>query len=93
MKLVCPPVPEQREIVEFINKETAGLNSAIARLKREVELIREYRTRLVADVVSGQLDVRAAAAHLLGEAGELEPGLGPEEEEEAETTAAENTPS
>ena len=36
----------------------------IARLEREIELLREYRTRLVADVVTGKLDVREAAARL-----------------------------
>jgi hypothetical protein len=36
----------------------------LARAEREIELLREYRTRLVADVVTGKLDVRAAAAKL-----------------------------
>ena len=38
--------------------------SAISRLEREILLLREYRTRLVADVVTGKLDVREAAAKL-----------------------------
>ena len=44
------------------------LHSAISRLEREIELLREYRTRLVADVVTGKLDVREAAARLPDEA-------------------------
>ena len=40
------------------------LNTAISRLEREIELLREYRTRLVADVVTGKLDVREVAAGL-----------------------------
>ena len=40
------------------------MNAAISRLEREVELLREYRTRLAADVVTGKLDVREAAARL-----------------------------
>jgi type I restriction enzyme S subunit len=44
------------------------LNAAISRLEREIELLREYRTRLVSDVVTGKLDVREAAAHLPAEA-------------------------
>ena len=44
------------------------LTSAVSRLEREIELLREYRTRLVADVVTGKLDVREAAAHLPEEA-------------------------
>ena len=53
------------------NGETADLNTAISRLEREIELLREYRTRLVADVVTGKLDVREAAARLPEEAGEV----------------------
>jgi type I restriction enzyme, S subunit len=38
--------------------------TAIARYEREITLLREYRTRLTADVVTGKLDVRTAAAQL-----------------------------
>jgi type I restriction enzyme S subunit len=41
--------------------------------EREIELLREYRTRLIADVVTGKLDVREAAAALPDEAHEPEP--------------------
>ena len=43
---------------------TVDLNTAIARTEREIALMQEYRTRLTADLVTGKLDVRAAAAHL-----------------------------
>ena len=61
---------EQEEIVAFIYSETAGLTIAKSRLEREIDLLREYRTRLVADVVTGKLNVREAAARLPEEAGE-----------------------
>ena len=67
-KVVLPPLLEQTVLVEYMRAETQTLNSAISRLKREVELLREYRTRLVADVVTGKLDVREAAARLPEEA-------------------------
>ncbi len=38
--------------------------TAIARTEREIALMQEYRTRLTADLVTGKLDVREAAAHL-----------------------------
>lgn len=66
--LVCPPVTEQDEIIERIDVECAPLDNALARIDREIELLREYRTRLVADVVTGKLDVREAAARLPDEA-------------------------
>ena len=62
------PRREQEEIVAFILAETSSLTTAISRLSREIDLLREYRTRLVADVVTGKLDVREAAARLPDEA-------------------------
>ena len=49
-------------------RELQPFDTAISRLEREIELLREYRTRLVADVVTGKLDVREAAARLPDEA-------------------------
>ncbi|MBN2642093.1 MAG: restriction endonuclease subunit S [Victivallales bacterium] len=49
---------EQEFIVEHIEKETALIDKTIARTEREIELIQEYRTRLVSDVVTGKVDVR-----------------------------------
>lgn len=48
----------------YIRSEIHSLTDAIARHGREIALLCEYRTRLVADVVTGKLDVRAAAATL-----------------------------
>jgi type I restriction enzyme S subunit len=64
LPIIQPPVEEQKRIVDAIGRETAGLGTAISRLEREIELLREYRTRLVADVVTGKLDVREAAGKL-----------------------------
>jgi type I restriction enzyme S subunit len=68
LPIIQPPAKEQKRIIEAIQVETEGLNTTIARLEREIELLREYRTRLVADVVTGKLDVREAAARLPEEA-------------------------
>jgi type I restriction enzyme S subunit len=62
--VALPPRGEQQEIVALIGKTTAPLNAAIARAEREIALMQEFRTRLTADVVTGKLDVRAAAANL-----------------------------
>ena len=59
---LLPPLPEQQAIVEYLDKATANIDEAIARARRQIELLQEYRTRLIADVVTGKLDVRAAAA-------------------------------
>ena len=59
--VALPPRAEQRNILTGVAGELSGVNTAISRLEREIELLREYRTRLVADVVTGKLDVREAA--------------------------------
>jgi type I restriction enzyme S subunit len=63
-RLPVPPLDEQERIVRFVDTETHKVETAASRLDREIELLREYRTRLVADVVTGKLDVREAAARL-----------------------------
>jgi type I restriction enzyme S subunit len=63
-----PPINEQKTIVESVERDTAPLAAAISRFAREIELLREYRTRLVTDVVTGKFDVREAATHLPDEA-------------------------
>ena len=59
-----PSIAEQTIVVERLNAELRLPNAAIQRIEREIELLREYRTRLIADVVTGKLDVREAAARL-----------------------------
>ena len=53
-----PPLEEQTSIVRYLDKATADINTAIANTQRQIDLLREYRTRLIADVVTGQVDVR-----------------------------------
>ncbi len=63
-RIVMPPVAGQQNIVQYIEERTRGLNVAIDHTRREISLLREYHTRLIADVVTGKLDVREAAARL-----------------------------
>jgi type I restriction enzyme, S subunit len=64
LQLAAPRLEEQLRICAAIAEETGPIVRSIAQADRELTLMREYRTRLVADVVTGQLDVRAAAASL-----------------------------
>jgi len=66
--IAVAPVKEQESIVLHTSEKIRPLVTAIGRLEREIDLLREYRIRLVADVVTGKLDVREAAARLPGEA-------------------------
>lgn len=61
---VPPTITEQRSICDSLASELSPIDASIDRFEREIELIREYRIRLVADVVTGKLDVHAAAARL-----------------------------
>ena len=69
------------------SEQCRPLERTAARAEREIELLREYRTRLIADVVTGKLDVRDAAARLPDDRDEPEPlddiDLEPEDEPEA----------
>ena len=59
--LPIPPLAEQAAIAAYLDKETSAIDAAMARARREIDLLSEYRTRLIADVVTGQVDVREAA--------------------------------
>lgn len=72
-RVPLPALIEQQGIVRSLETKTHGLDTAVSRLEREIELLREYRIRLVADVVTGKLDVRAAAAKLPEETDDLGP--------------------
>ena len=59
-----PPVEVQQEISDRIDSVVHQLSIAISQERGQIDLLREYRTRLIADVVTGKLDVReAASAH------------------------------
>lgn len=53
-----PPIEEQREIVEYIEQETEKIDLLKREVEKQIEYLREYRTRLISDVVTGQIDVR-----------------------------------
>jgi type I restriction enzyme, S subunit len=72
LRVPVPSRDEQDEIIRKIGAQTAAISASLDAAQGEVELLREYRARLVADVVTGQLDVRAAAAALPDETDELE---------------------
>lgn len=73
LKRVVVPVPpraEQDKIARFIDDATIALATTTERTNREITLLHELRTRLIADVITGKLDVREAAARLPDEADE-----------------------
>lgn len=62
--LPLPPLQEQRRVVRDVQRQYAETLQVRSRTSREIALLLEFRTRLIADVVTGQVDVRAIAATL-----------------------------
>jgi type I restriction enzyme S subunit len=49
---------EQKQIVQFIEAETGKIDATVAKIEKEIEYLREYRTALISEVVTGKIDVR-----------------------------------
>ena len=58
MPIAVPPPEEQREIVVYLDAEGAKTDKAIAAVTRQIGLLKEYRTRLISDAVTGRIDLR-----------------------------------
>ena len=55
---LVPPENEQAEIVEFLKDQSERIEEQIKSIETEIELLQELRTKIIADVVTGQIDVR-----------------------------------
>ena len=64
MPVLLPTLDEQTRIVEYLESVTSRIDAACSRLDRGAQVLRELRTRLIADVVTGKLDAREAAKKL-----------------------------
>ena len=78
-----PPKNQQDEILKCVYSIFAAYRTIINRAQREIDLIREYRTRLIADVVTGKVDVRKVEVRREKEE-EREKAKGRSEKEEEE---------
>ena len=70
--ILLPPRHVQDVAVQWIERKLSALVKIGENTKREIGLVADFRTRLIADVVTGKLDVREAAARLPDEVDELE---------------------
>ena len=86
--LPLPSLPEQSAIVEHLEDVTSELATVVSHVRRQVALLQEYHTRLIADVVTGKLDVCEAATT----PPEIEPLAADDElDEPSDVVAAENS--
>lgn len=79
-QIPIPPLSEQQQIVSHIEKETAKLNQAIATIEKEIALVQEYRTALIAEAVTGKIDVRSYELGIMNDALEESESIELEEE-------------
>lgn len=54
---ICPPLDEQDSIVNYINEKVVKIDTLTSKLLQEIESIKEYKQRLISDVVTGQIKV------------------------------------
>jgi type I restriction enzyme, S subunit len=87
-KFAFPPLPEQELIVRHLDRVTENVDAARGFAELQISLLREYRTRLIADVVTGKLDVREAVARLPDAPEDCAPLDETEVESEADETEA-----
>jgi type I restriction enzyme S subunit len=58
LKIILPPLEEQKQIASFLDQETARIDEAIDNVRSQIEKLEEYRTVLISDAVTGKIDVR-----------------------------------
>ena len=73
--VAIPPHSEQMSIAGRLDSLIEKFDNQQTSAERQIELIKEYRTRLIADVVTGKLDVREAAAGLPEDEGDVDVGV------------------
>lgn len=57
-KIAIPPKNEQIEIISFIEKESVRFDEIISKTNKEIDLLKEYKTALISEVVTGKIDIR-----------------------------------
>lgn len=58
MKIPFPPLDEQRAIVSYIEEKCQKIDSLTTELQSEIDYLKEYKQRLIADCVTGQVNVQ-----------------------------------
>lgn len=58
LPVLLPPFKEQKEIAEHLDKKTAEIDNQKAKVREAIELLKEYRTSLITNAVTGKIDVR-----------------------------------
>lgn len=62
LPIPIPPTSEQTSIISELESSDQKVESQVSVIQKEIELLREYHTALISDVVTGKIDVRQEAA-------------------------------
>lgn len=57
-----PPLEEQEKIMDYLDRKTAQIDAQVVREQKSIGYLREYRTSLISEVVTGKIDVRECVA-------------------------------
>ena len=57
VEVLLPSIEEQNQIVQHITSETKRIDNTISKIEKEIELLAEYRTALISEVVTGKIKV------------------------------------
>ena len=60
LPVLLPSINEQQNIASFLDKKTSEIDKVIIKSQQEIELLKEYKTALISEVVTGKIDVREA---------------------------------
>lgn len=56
--ILIPQIKEQEEITNYLDQKTSEIDQQKAKIKQAIELLKEYRTALITNAVTGKIDVR-----------------------------------
>jgi type I restriction enzyme S subunit len=54
---IIPPLPEQEQIVSYLDQKTGEIDSTIDSEKKKIDLLKEYRQSLISSVITGKIKV------------------------------------
>ena len=90
IQIPVPPVTEQTQISNWVAQETSWLTAEISKTKRAIELFKEFQSRLVSGVVTGEFDVRTVTLSTVDLVEDL-PAIGNEETEDNDSAQVEES--
>jgi type I restriction enzyme S subunit len=59
MPVILPPLPEQQSIANYLDKKCEKIDSTVTKAQRKIDLLKEYKTALISEVVTGKRKVSA----------------------------------